>query len=257
MMKKILYVICISAIFIFGMFKLENINTIEANNLVSDNFKEYEDIIIKKGRDDKKVVALTFDDGPDEDFTPQILDILKKHNVKGTFFVIGEKVGYNGDIVKRAFKEGHEIANHTFTHINVSKKSYDEINKEIIDTQNIIKEAIGEYPTSFRPPYRGVSKNMCDIIKNNDMDIILWSNIDPRDWSNPGVDYIVNTITSKVENGNIILLHDYNKVRNKTSQTIQALDMFIPKLKEKGFDFVTIHELKDSLDKDRATQKQQ
>lgn len=97
---------------------------------------------------------------------------------------------------------------------------------------------------------------MCSIVKQKNMNIILWSNLDPRDWSNPGVYYIVNTITSKVENGNIILLHDYNNSRNSKSQTIQALDVVIPKLKEKGYKFVTVSQLIDHMDKCHPTQKQ-
>ena len=90
---------------------------------------------------------------------------------------------------------------------------------------------------------------MCDIVKNKSMNIILWSNLDPRDWSNPGVYNIVNTIESKVENGNIILLHDYNNLRNSKSQTIQALETVIPHLKEQGYKFVTISEMIDNLNK--------
>ena len=105
---------------------------------------DYEIIIIKKGNEDEKVVALTFDDGPDEVFTPQVLDILKKYDVKATFFLIGEKVQYNKKIVKREKEEGHEIGNHTFTHINAAKKSRAEIESEDTKTQEAIKEVTGE-----------------------------------------------------------------------------------------------------------------
>ncbi len=87
------------------------------------------------------------------------------------------------------------------------------------------------------------------------MNIILWSNLDPRDWSNPGVSYIVDTITSKVQNGTIILLHDYNNLRNERSQTIQALEIVIPKLKEMGYKFVTVSELIEHMDKEQPIQK--
>ena len=107
----------------------------------------------------------------------------------------------------------------------------------------------GEYPTLFRPPYRALSKDLCKIVKEKNMNIVLWSNIDVRDWSNPGVNNMVNTIESKVENGNIIILHDYNTVRNNKSQTIKALEIVIPKLKEEGYKFVTISELMEHLNK--------
>lgn len=246
-MKKILGII-VTILFVIGFSK-----TCLADNtkdVSADSYKyDYEDIIIKKGNKDEKIVALTFDDGPDEVFTPQVLDILKKYDVKATFFLIGEKVPYNKNIVKREKEEGHEIGNHTYTHINAAKTSKEKIENEVIKTQEVIKEVIGEYPTIFRPPYRALSKDLCQVVKSKDMNIILWSNIDVRDWSNPGVNNIVSTIENKVENGNIIILHDYNTVRNSKSQTIQALDIIIPKLKEKGYKFVTISELMNHLNK--------
>lgn len=255
-MKRLLYILPAILLFALGMYTYNNReqNNIEVAKLQNDSISDYDSIIIKRGRDDEKLIALTFDDGPDEDFTPQILDILKKYNIKATFFVMGQKVGWNPDIVKRQHEEGHEIGNHTFTHINVSKRGYAEIEKEIVQTQQIVKDTIGEEPKIFRPPYRAISKNMCDIVKDKHMNIILWSNLDPRDWSNPGVGNICNTIVNKVQNGSIILLHDYNSVRNSKSQTVQALDEFIPKLQEKGYKFVTISEMIEHLGKGQETQ---
>ena len=176
--------------------------------------------------------------------------------MKATFFLVGENIERNADIVAREVEEGHEIGNHTFTHINVSKKGYNDIYKEINNTQQAVKKVIGEEPKLFRPPYRAISKAMCNIVKEKDMNIVLWSNLDPRDWSNPGVYYIVDTITSKVQNGTIILLHDYNNLRNKKSQTVQALEIVIPKLKEMGYKFVTVSELIENLEKEQTMQKQ-
>lgn len=262
-MKKIVYTLSILllVILVISSFNRYNEKTTQAINIEGDITKEYEDIIIKRGNEDEKIIALTFDDGPDQDYTPQVLDILKKYDVKATFFVVGENVTWNPDLIKREFEEGHEIGNHTFTHINVAKKAYGEIDSEITRTQEEVKKIIGQEPKLFRPPYRAISRNMCDIIKSKDMNIILWSNLDPRDWSNPGVGYIINTINNKVENGNIILLHDYNKVRVQKTQTIQALEVVIPALKAKGYEFVTVSELIDRLDdttqnnKERETQK--
>ena len=246
-MKKILYTLVI-ILFIAGFSGVCSADN--DKDVSADSYKyDYEDIIIKKGNESEKVVALTFDDGPDEVFTPQVLDILKKYDVKATFFLIGEKVPYNKQIVKREKEEGHEIGNHTYTHINAAKKTKSEIESEVTKTQEAIKEITGEYPTLFRPPYRALSRDLCQVVKSKNMNIILWSNIDVRDWSNPGVNSIVSTIENKVENGNIIILHDYNTVRNDKSQTIQALEIVIPKLKEKGYKFVTISELMEHLDK--------
>lgn len=263
-MKKIYIIGCLSVLIIVTIFFIKNDNSKSTETLNVENYnyetnndigRDYEDIIIKKGNEDEKIIALTFDDGPDEVFTPQVLDILKKNDVKATFFLVGENLKQNKEIVKRQFEEGHEIGNHTYTHINVAKSGYDKVYEEITKTQEEIKEITGVEPKLFRPPYRAMSRNMCDIIKNKNMNIILWSNLDPRDWSNPGVYSIVNTIESKVGNGNIILLHDYNNLRNSKSQTIQALESVIPYLKEQGYKFVTISELIENLDK-KETQTQ-
>lgn len=263
-MKKNWIIGCLSVLIIVTIFfiKNDNLKSTETLNIENYNYetnndigRDYEDIIIKKGNEDEKIIALTFDDGPDEVFTPQVLDILKKNDVKATFFLVGENLKQNKEIVKRQFEEGHEIGNHTYTHINVAKSGYDKVYEEITKTQEEIKEITGVEPKLFRPPYRAMSRHMCDIVKNKNMNIILWSNLDPRDWSNPGVYSIVNTIESKVGNGNIILLHDYNNLRNSKSQTIQALESVIPYLKEQGYKFVTISELIENLDK-KETQTQ-
>lgn len=249
-MKKILIMSAI-VLFTIGFYSpsISQENE-DLNETSSESYKyDYDDIIIKTGNDNEKIIALTFDDGPDEVFTPQILDILKKYNIKATFFVIGEKVGYHKDLVEREYKEGHEIGNHTFTHANVCKKSYSEIESEIEKTQEAVRDITGNEPRFFRPPYRALNKQLCQIVKSKNMSIVLWSNIDVRDWSNPGVNYIVSTIDNKVKNGNIIILHDFNCVRNDKSQTIQALEVVIPTLQERGYKFVTISELVDRLNK--------
>lgn len=249
-MKKITFIVFLSLIFIVSVFYLNSNEYKEAMsindnmiNISTDILNDYDDIIIRHGNSEEKLIALTFDDGPDKDFTPQVLDILKKNDIKATFFVVGENVGSNPEILKREYEEGHAIGNHTFTHINVAKRGYGEIEKEINKTQEAVKKVIGKEPSLFRPPYRAISREMCSIAKSKNMNIVLWSDLDPRDWSNPGVDYIANTIINKVENGTIILLHDYNNLRNKRSQTVQAIDIAIPKLKEKGYKFVTVPEL--------------
>ena len=256
-MKKVVIQVCLIVLLITGVYiyRYNENKDIETLSVSNDIMNDYEDIIIKHGSNNEKLIALTFDDGPDKDFTPQVLDILKQNDVKATFFVVGENVGWNPEILKREYEEGHEIGNHTFTHINVSKKGYEDIYKEINDTQQAVKKVIGKEPTLFRPPYRALSKNMCSIVKQKDMNVVLWSNLDPRDWSNPGVNYIVDTITSKVDNGTIILLHDYNNLRKKRSQTIQALEIKIPKLKAMGYNFVTVSELIEHLEKEQSVQK--
>ena len=254
-MRKAVYALILGAIVLIGVsFRNYSEREVETSKIQSSYINDYEDLIIKCGNTKEKIVALTFDDGPDESFTPQILDILKKYKVKATFYVIGEKVQYNKKIIKRQYEEGHEIGNHTYTHINVSKNGYNKIRKEIKDTQSAVKSVTGVYPKTFRPPYRAISKDMCEIVKENNMNIVLWSYVDARDWESPGVNSIVKTIENGVQNGCIILLHDYNKLRNTKSQTIEALDIIIPDLLNKGYKFVTISELIEHLEKNNTSE---
>lgn len=242
--KSILGFTLLLGVILIGIENLDKIGSHQLAKINHENInKNYNDIIIKKGKEDKKMIALTFDDGPDEDFTPQILDILKKYDAKATFFVVGQKVGWNPDIVKRMHNENHEIGNHTFTHINTSKHSYEKVAEEINETQEIIKNVTGYEPTLFRPPYRAMNESLFNIIKNNNMKVVLWSDIDTKDWSNPGVNTIVENIENKASNGTIVVLHDYNKIRNNKSQTIQALEIIIPKMKDLGYEFVTVSQI--------------
>lgn len=255
-MRKTVYVVIFSMMILMGISIYNHINRSSETSIFNNyNIDDYEDLIIKNGNGNEKILALTFDDGPDEVFTPQILDILKKYNVKATFFVMGEKVQYNKKIIKREFDEGHEIGNHTYTHINVSKQSYNTILKEITNTQEAIKSVTGTQPKVFRPPYRAVSRDMCKIIKDKDMNIVLWSYVDAKDWQSPGAYSIVKSIEDGVQNGCIILLHDYNKIRNSKSETVEALEIMIPDLLKKGYKFVTVSELIEHLEKDTPAQE--
>ncbi|MGL5715658.1 MAG: polysaccharide deacetylase family protein [Paraclostridium sp.] len=252
-MKKVILAILFAMIILTGLTIYNYDSEKEVSQITyssNDMKKDYEDIVIKKGNANEKLIALTFDDGPDEDFSPQILDILKKYDAKATFFVVGQKVGWNPEIVKQAFEEGHEIGNHTFSHINVAKKSEYEILTEIEKTQKAIKDVIGKEPTLFRPPYRAISKSMFEIIKSKNMKVVLWSDLDARDWSNPGVHNIVKVIKEKSDNGSIVLLHDYNTVRNCKSQTIQALEQIIPQMQQQGYKFVTVSEIISDIEKE-------
>ena len=207
-MRKIALAIVFVLITIVGINTYNKDSEKEVSQITfstNDIKKDYENIVIKKGNENEKLIALTFDDGPDEDFSPQILDILNKYNAKATFFVVGEKVGWHPEIVKRAYSEGHEIGNHTFTHINVEKNSENIILKEIEKTQQAIKDVIGIEPGLFRPPYRAISRPMFEIVKSKDMKVVLWSDLDARDWSNPGVYNIVKTIEEKKSNIAIFL----------------------------------------------------
>jgi polysaccharide deacetylase family sporulation protein PdaB len=191
---------------------------------------------------DEKVIALTFDDGPDPEDTPAILDLLKQFEVKATFFVIGKKVNWYPELVKREVLEGHEIANHTYNHIYINKQmTEDSIHKEILKAEQTILSTTGKKPKLFRPPGGFYSENVIHVLHKSGYQLIMWSwHQDSRDWNRPGVNKIVRSVLEKTQNGDIVLLHDY--VEGKT-QTIDALKQILPKLKERGYRFVTVSEL--------------
>ncbi|QUH20162.1 polysaccharide deacetylase family protein [Alkaliphilus sp. B6464] len=199
--------------------------------------------VITEGTREEKVIALTFDDGPHPEFTPQILDLLKEYEAKATFFILGKQAKLYPDLVKREVEEGHELGNHTFSHIDVKKASKEKIREEFQKTQDTIYLITGIKPKVFRPPYGFYNEKTIDVANENGCKIILWSrNQDSKDWSSPGVDKIVNTVITKTENGDIILLHDYIE---GNSHTVDALKVILPHLKNKGYRFVTVSELLD------------
>lgn len=178
-----------------------------------------------------KCVALTFDDGPSV-YTNKLLDILKEKNVKASFFVLGRSAKIQADTIKRIFKEGHVIGNHSWDHKNLTKLSEPEIEKQIADSDRLIKEITGYEMTLLRPPYGSYKKL---VQESTDKAIILW-NIDPEDWKVKDAE-IVSTRMSEAEAGSIILAHDIYP------STIEAIPQVIENLKQKGLKFVTINEL--------------
>lgn len=181
-----------------------------------------------------KVIALTFDDGPSS-YTKDIITILKENDAVATFFVLGNKVELYQDVLRDSLKCGNEIGNHTYNHKWLTKLSDDEIKKQIEDTQNIIKENLGITPTLFRPSYGSINKR---VRKDINLDIVLW-NIDTMDWKYKNVDKIVDRAVRNASDGSIILMHE------TYSRTKEALPKIISILKDKGFSFVTISELKE------------
>lgn len=187
----------------------------------------------------EKLIALTFDDGPNPVTTPQILDLLKKYDAKSTFFVLGKQVDRFPDLVKREAEEGHEVANHTYNHIFFNKNTRsDIITREIMKTEQRIQALTGKTSPWFRPPGGYYNDLIVNTAKKNGYTIVLWSwHQDTKDWSAPGVDKIVNKVLHNARSGDIVLFHD------QSTQTVKALKRILSKLKKQGFQMVTISEL--------------
>ncbi|MGH4120763.1 polysaccharide deacetylase family protein [Clostridium sp.] len=200
--------------------------------------KRYPDKIIVKGKGDKKIVALTFDDGPDRDVTPKIIDELKKHNAKGTFFFEGDRIQHNEDVVQKAFKYGNQIAGHSFSHPMFTKESKEEIIREMTKTNNLINSSIGKSPVFFRPPYGDIDENTLSYLDENCI-AIIWS-LDTFDWvKGTQAAEIAKFVMDSIEPEAIILMHS----TIGKNETLKALPLIIKGLKEKGYEFVTVSEM--------------
>ncbi len=189
---------------------------------------------------DEMKIALTFDDGPHPRVTNQILDVLSKYGVKATFFMVGENVKNYPDTAKRVVREGHEIGNHTYTHPHIKNMSADELLTEMAKCDKAIKDVTGVSSVKlFRPPEGVIDSAVKAISSENGYSIILWR-IDTRDWAGTSAYDIKSNIEKNVETGDIILMHDYI---SKKCHTVEALNVIIPMLLEKGYEFVTVGEL--------------
>jgi peptidoglycan/xylan/chitin deacetylase (PgdA/CDA1 family) len=186
---------------------------------------------------DGPYIAMTFDDGPSEKLTPKLLELLAAHHIKATFFVIGQNVEEHPEIVARAAREGHEIANHSWSHPNLGKLSDETVRRELRKTDDAIKSAIGKRPTLMRPPYGSLSDRQKHWIHDEfGYEIILWD-VDPLDWKRPGPSVVCNRILKETRAGSIVLSHDIHP------GTIEAMPATFDQLEAKGFKFVTVSEL--------------
>jgi peptidoglycan/xylan/chitin deacetylase (PgdA/CDA1 family) len=176
----------------------------------------------------KKFIAITFDDGPHPKYTKQILGLLKEYDAKATFFVVGKNVKNYPDVLVQEINGGHEIGNHTYSHVDTRKISKQKLEKEIDLAENIIFETANIKPTLIRPPYGFYDQKLLDIASKKNYRVILWSR-DSHDWSCPEAKKIYNKILDNIQNGDIVLLHDYVE-KTGTSPTVEALKVFLPEL---------------------------
>ena len=188
----------------------------------------------------KAIVALTFDDGPDPVFTPQILDKLKKYNTKATFFLLGTSIEKHPDLVKRIAAEGHIIGNHTYSHPNLTQISDEEYHDQIKKTDKLIQDLVGYKPRFFRPTYGAINENQVQWATEKGMMVVQWS-IDTLDWKGLSAEIITQTVIADILPGSIILQHNAPGVPLQGS--VDALDQIIPQIQGMGARFVTLPEM--------------
>ena len=185
-----------------------------------------------------KLVALTFDDGPNNGETQQILRILQREKVKATFFVLGTNVEKFPAIVTRAAAEGHQIAVHSYSHPYFTKSPPSKIRAEIDKCADLVESATGVRPNWVRPPYGAVDGLVFNEIERAGFNAALWT-VDPRDYSRPGTQRIINRVVFNAHPGMVVLMHDGGGNR---AETVKALPGIIGELRDAGYRFVTVEE---------------
>ncbi|MGC4378904.1 polysaccharide deacetylase family protein [Fictibacillus sp. Mic-4] len=193
--------------------------------------------MVYMGDSSKKRIALTFDDGPDDRYTPQILDILKKKHVKATFFVIGKQAKDYPNVLERIYKEGHAIGNHTWDHPHLPDLTNQQFTKEVASTSEQIEKVIGFKTNLFRPPFGEIKDGQLAWLKSHGYHSINWT-IDTVDWNGAPAKKIVSTVTRSATPGAIVLQHSYHAEGD--FETVKALPQIIDQLRAKGYTFVTV-----------------
>jgi len=191
-----------------------------------------------------KKLALTYDDGPNDPHTLRLLDVLSRHEVKATFFLIGRFVQQRPDMVRELVKAGHVIGNHTFTHPLLIFKPPAEIRTELESCERALSDAAGQHSNFFRPPFGGRRPAVFRIARQMGLQPVLW-NITGYDWKAPSAEHIERKVTRRVHGGDVILLHDggHLQMGADRSRTITATDHLIARYKSEGYEFVTIPEM--------------
>ena len=180
-------------------------------------------------------VALTFDDGPNARYTPLLLEGLRKRNIHATFFLLGENILKNKELLLRMQKDGHLIGCHTWSHVQLDKISPSSANREILKTNSLIYHITGTYPTCLRPPYGAWKK---DLELPVTMLPVFWD-VDTLDWQSQNPENILDIVRKNVQDGSIILMHD------SYDSSVRAALAITDELTEKGYDFVTADQLLD------------
>jgi len=178
-------------------------------------------------------IALTFDDGPHTVYTRQLLDGLKERGIRASFFLIGQNIHGNEELVLRMKEEGHLIGNHSQNHIQLTRENEDAVCSQIISTNQQIAKITGQMPEYVRPPFGSWDEELECLVP---MTVVLWD-VDPLDWKIQNTDKIVNHVVKQVEDGDIILLHDVYET------SVEAALEIVDRLSEKGYNFVTVDEL--------------
>jgi peptidoglycan/xylan/chitin deacetylase (PgdA/CDA1 family) len=189
-------------------------------------------------------LALTFDDGPNDPHTLRLLEVLAKHNVKATFFLIGRYVKQRPDIARELARAGHVIGNHTFSHPDLIFASSGQTRNELQGCEQALRDAVGEHSRFFRPPFGGRRPGTLRIARALGFEPVMWQAAG-RDWRKKPAEYIERRVGHQVRGGEVILLHDggHKAFGTDRSQTVIAADRLIARYKSEGYEFVTVSQM--------------
>jgi peptidoglycan/xylan/chitin deacetylase (PgdA/CDA1 family) len=195
-------------------------------------------------------ISLTYDDGPNDPHTLRLLDVLAKHRVQATFFLIGRYVQQRPDLVREIVRAGHVTGNHTFTHPLLTFKGENEIKQQLSECRAALQDAIGEPSNLFRPPFGGRRPAVLRVARSLGLQPVMWS-VTGYDWNAPPTGVIERKVANQMRGGSVILLHDggHKQMGADRSQTVIATDHLITRYQSEGFELVTIPQMMQN-DKD-------
>jgi len=191
-----------------------------------------------------KQIALTYDDGPNDPHTLKLLDVLAKHSVQATFFMIGRYVQQRPDIARAVAQAGHVIGNHTLTHPLLIFKSEAQTRAQLVDCHQALQDAIGQHSNLFRPPWGGRRPATLRIARELGLQTVMW-NVTGYDWNAPPAAVIESKVARQMRGGDVILLHDgeHRAMGADRAQTVIATDNLIQRYKNEGYEFVPVPEM--------------
>jgi peptidoglycan/xylan/chitin deacetylase (PgdA/CDA1 family) len=191
-----------------------------------------------------KQVALTYDDGPNDPHTLKLLEVLAKHSVRATFFMIGRYVRQRPDIARAVAQAGHVIGNHTFTHPLLIFESAAQTRSQLVDCRQALDDTIGEHSNLFRPPFGGRRPATIRIARELGLRTVMW-NVTGYDWNAPPAAMIAKKVARQMRGGDVILLHDggHRAMGADREQTVIATENLIQRYKAEGYEFVTVGEM--------------
>ena len=196
------------------------------------------------GQRGTKQIALTFDDGPNGPHTLRLLEVLAKHGVKATFFMIGSYVRQQPEIARAVAQGGHVIGNHTFSHPRLIFKTAEETRAELVECRSALQDAIGVHSNLFRPPFGGRRPATLRVVRQLGLQPVMW-NVSGEDWKAPTAEAIENEVARQIRGGDVVLLHDgsHRGMGAERTRTVAATEGLIPRLRDQGYEFVTVEEM--------------